>query len=234
MFRRQDIITLLGLVVAAAWPMASEAKTCASNQVHKIAQIGGSNVHSCISTSTGSVLLDARTDIDLGAATLTVKPCTDGECDGGGGETTTSAASTSEMAGALIACRNRGGFWPPGVNPGEAPAVFPVLFNIKSTTENLGTEIRTTLTVALTATQLTELEPFCPPGLTPTGYIPIGFGGVLEFETGDTFLLDATGGPCTVDPNAVTVNRRTGAFSVIAYAGGCSPAAGNEFPFEQK
>lgn len=235
MFRKQDVIALLAGVVAA-WPMASEAITCSANKVHKISFSGGSNVHSCISLGSGTVLAEILTEEHPGKVTLTVRPqgCTGPAC---GGDDATTTSATEPMVEALLVCKNK-----KSTCLVKIPASIPQFSNTTSTTvartdhpelftdEDEAIGFLTTLSANPAPMQLLMLKRFCP-GCNrkgkPVNYLSLNIKAILAFETGQKFDMTATGGNCTINFGNLTVNP-AGEFNRISYAGGCDPVFGNE------
>jgi len=244
MFRKQGIIALLGVGVVAAWPMASEAIYCSGTYTH----VRTGNAHSCIRSSTGSVLLEALTKDHPGKVTLTVLPQGRTGSKRGGDDddaTTTSTMSTTEPpVEALLVCRTE-----KSTGLVKIPASIPKFSNTTSTTvarsdhpglfmgEHPGIRFKTTLSANPTPAQLLMLTRFCPGCANekgkPVNYLPLHIRATLAFETGDAmFDLNAKAGNCTVNFADLTVDP-TGEFNRISYGGGCAPALGNESPYKE-
>ena len=210
MFRKQGVIALLGIGVAAAWPIASEALTCDTTNPpprynHKITfTSSGTYLHSCVLVTSGSVLFDLLSVDDPGTVIATLHPqgcISDGE---GGWIPTDGAGPCNDdgfVAGQVQAyslCRHKAGQFPSGINPRSVPAFFDVLANSKSTTtkrtglddpafvgEDPAIQFRTTLLVTPPPIQLARLKTYCPGGVTGpytvVNYLPIAFQGTLNF-----------------------------------------------------
>jgi len=250
MFRKQGIIALLGLIVVAAWPMASEAIQCSDGYGHVSSGTGGSSGHTCVRLRTGSFLLEALTAYHPGKATLTIflpqgrtGPKRGGDDDNA---TTTSTMSTTEPpVEALLVCRTE-----KSTSLVKIPASFPKFSNTDPSNtvarsdhpglfmgEHPGIRFKTTLSANPTPAQLLMLTRFCPGCANekgkPVNYLPLHIRATLAFETGDAmFDLNAKAGNCTVNFADLTVDP-TGEFNRISYGGGCAPALGNESPYKE-